>query len=383
MRFQKILLLLLILIGLAVSALPARAAGTAELELVGDARGSAMAFQEWARALGKAGIRNVRIRAAEEPGQPKIDIQGTAESPIYIVTGIVLSRDELQLPGVRFRRSEAGRLAQWLDDLAAHGPADKREKKGAFGLSAAEMEHVRKDLATPVGFRTQGIARQDVVRKIADRLKLPLRLEAGDDHRNHASHGAAAVPALGDNKVEDQLSGLSCGTALACALRPAGYCLVPRAENGQLGYAAVKSQAGLEVWPVGWEPEKPGREVLPGLYEFRNVNVQNVSAAAALEAIGTALKTPVLVDHVALARHGVEPAKVRVSAPAEPDHLQLGAQEAAVPGEAEVRGAVRRGRHALSLDQHDQAGQVNVLLTLRVRKSLISLPRANCPKSAR
>ena len=43
--------------------------------------------------------------------------------------------------------------------------------------------------------------------------------------------------------------------------------------------------------------------------------MQNVSAAAALEAIGTALKTPVLMDHVALARHGIEPAKVTVSHP--------------------------------------------------------------------
>jgi hypothetical protein len=296
-------LALFLLASPSVLALPAGAAGTVELELVGDARGSAMVFQEWGRALDKAGIRDVRIRTAEEPGQPRIDVQGTTENPVYVVTGIVLSRDELELPGGRFRRSESGRLAQWLDDLAAHGPAAQREKKGAFGLSAAELDRVRKDLATAVGFRTQGIARQEVVRKIAGQLKLPLRLEAG------------AAEAFGDDKVEDQLSGLSCGTALACALRPASYCLVPRVENGELGYAAVKAQAGLEVWPVGWEPERPGVEVLPALYEFRNVNVQNVSAATALEAIGKALSTPVLLDHVALARHGIEPAKVTVSHP--------------------------------------------------------------------
>ena len=168
-----------------------------------------MIFQEWARALGKAGIRNVRLRTAEEPGQPQIDIQGTAENPIYLVTGIVLSRNELQLPGGRFRRSEAGRLAQWLDDLAAHGPAAKREKKGAFGLSAAELDRVRKDLATPVGFRTQGIARQEVVRKIAEPAKAApatggrgrggtgRRQGRGPTPRTELRHGPGLRPAAG------------------------------------------------------------------------------------------------------------------------------------------------------------------------------------------
>ncbi len=286
MRFVQILLLPLFLIGLAASAQLARAAGTVELELVGDARGAAMSFQDWGKALEKAGVRNVRLRTAEEPGQPRIDIRGTTENPTYIVTGIVLSRNELQLPGARFRRTELGRLAAWLDDLAAHGPAPLREKKGAFGLSADELERVRKDLAAPLRFRTQGTALQDVVRKIADRLRLPLRLEGGE-------------AALGGDKVEDELRQLSCGTALACALRPAGYCLVPGVENGQLGYAAAKSQAGRQVWPVGWEPERSLPETLPALYAFRNVNVQNVAADKVIETIGGELKTPVLMDYVA------------------------------------------------------------------------------------
>ena len=87
--------------------------------------------------------------------------------------------------------------------------------------------------------------------------------------------------------------------------------MMPREVGGRLEHAVVKARPGLEIWPVGWEPEKSRRDVLPALFEFHNVNVQGVSAAVALEAIGKRLKVPVLLDHNALARHGIEPDKAR------------------------------------------------------------------------
>ena len=101
------------------------------------------------------------------------------ESPIYVVTGVVRSRDELLLPGGRFRRSEVARLARWLDDLAENGPAAGKQQKAAFGLLASQFNKVREDLATPVGFATQGMTCQQAVQKMAERLKLPLKLDDG------------------------------------------------------------------------------------------------------------------------------------------------------------------------------------------------------------
>ena len=43
--------------------------------------------------------------------------------------------------------------------------------------------------------------------------------------------------------------------------------------------------------------------------------MQNVSATRVLEAIGGADQVPILLDHNALARHGVDPAKATVSLP--------------------------------------------------------------------
>ncbi len=291
---------------LAFVAAPARAAprpGTVELELVGDTQGAALTFQGWARALGAAGIRNVRMRTDEEPGQPRIEVQGTTDSPIYVVTGIVRSANELDLPGRRFRPSEAGRLAEWLKDIAEHGPPEQREARSAFGLSASQFARVRKDLATPVGFSTRAVRRTEVVEKIAAEIKLPLKLDA------------AARQAFGDEKVEDELNDLSSGTALAAALRAAGYCLVPHLADGEISYLVVEGRKGLEVWPVGWDLKKPAATVLPALFEQQNINVQNVPVTKAIEAIGKRAKTPILLDHNALERHGIEPEKTNVSMP--------------------------------------------------------------------
>jgi hypothetical protein len=302
------------------------AAGEVRLDLVSGAQGTAMTFQDWGQALAGAGIKNVRFRSATSADKVGIEVQGEAERPLYIVTGKVLSRDELELPGARFKRSEVKRLAQWLDDLAQNGPPDKRPKIVAFGLTAAQFEKVKKDLAVPVGFSTAGSARRDVMEKIARKLSFPLRFEdsllpspeTGEGLGVRAGRGETPkfTPGLDEDKVEDEVSELSCGTALACLLRPAEYCFIPQSAGNQIKYSVLKTQPNIkEIWPVGRKPESPSPEVLPGLFEFLNVNVQNVSAATVLDAIGKRLKTPVLYDRAALAKYKIDPAKAMVSFP--------------------------------------------------------------------
>jgi len=315
MHIRHFLPPLLFVVALFVAA-SARAGGTVQLNLVGDARGSALTFQEWAQALDKAGIRNVRIRSGTEDDKPGIVTEGDADRPVYVVTGIITSRNEIVLPGARFRRGDVAKLAVWLKDLAENGPVAGREAKSPLGLTGADFGKVRKDLATTVDFSTVGMTRQRAVEKIAGQLKLPLKLDAD------------VARALADDKLEDQLNGLSCGTALACVLRPAGYSMAPRAAGGQIVYAVVKSEgkpvdsniatvslATLKTWPIGWTTDKSDQAAVPELYVFRNVNVQNVSAATALEAIGKRVKVPVLLDRKALAKHNIDPGKVSVSFP--------------------------------------------------------------------
>jgi hypothetical protein len=314
MRVCRILVALVLLIFAPSKAEPADAAGRVRLELVGDAHGPA--FQQWLQTLSRAGVKNVRFRSAQATDKVGIEVQGTPENRLYVVTGIVKSSDELLLPGGggygvrtypptarRFRARDAARLAAWLDDLAKYGPEDQREPKAAFGLSRKQFQQIQKELARPVGFSTRGIPRREVVEKIGGRLSLPLTIDP------------KLATMLEEDKVGEELSGLSCGTALAYVLRPMGLCLVPRASGDSTVCAVVKAEPKLEVWPVGWEPEKPQPEVLPELYKFHDVNIQGVSAATALEEIGKRLEVPVLIDHNALARHGIDPKKANVSLP--------------------------------------------------------------------
>jgi hypothetical protein len=309
-RFLPPLLLVVVLLA---AAAPAHARGTVQVTLVGEGQGVAMSFQEWSQALGRAGIRNVRIRSGDD--KPGISTENGAGGVVYLVTGTITSRNEILLPGARFGRGDMGRLAAWLKDLAENGPAAGRQAKSPSGLTNADFRKVRKDLAATVDFATLGMTRQQAVKKIAEKLELPLKLD-GD-----------AARALAGEKIEDELKGLSCGTALACVLRPAGYSMTPRA-GGQIVYTVVKSEgqpthanideaslATLRAWPTGWTTDKSDSDAVPGLYKSHNVNVKNVPAAKAIAAIGKQLGIPVLFDRKALATYKIDPSKALVSFP--------------------------------------------------------------------
>jgi hypothetical protein len=282
----------------------AQAAGTVQLELVGD-RSAAAAFQEWGRALDKGGVLNVRIRSGDaDEAKPRIETAGTPDRPTYHVTGVVVSREEIVLPGGRYKRSEIGRVKEWLDDLAQNGLPDKRPVKVAFGLTQPQYDEIRKALAKPLKFATQGVARGEAVEKISEQLDIPLKFADG------------SLRDLGGDKIEDEMTALSSGTALAALLRSAGYSMIPKRAGGKWELSVVKTPSEQkEVWPVGGPPEKPLLELLPELAELRNVNVQNVSAATAAEAIGKRAKVPVLYDRVGLAKHHIDPEKKTVSTP--------------------------------------------------------------------
>ncbi len=276
----------------------AQAAGTVQLELVGDTRGAAMAFQEWAQVLGRAGIRNVRIRAVEESDNVGVQVHGDTDRPVYVVTGIVRSRTELIMPNGSYRPSEVGRLSQWLQDLAERGPEGEKEQTSA---EQRKLEQARRNLAAPVEFSSVGMSRAEVARKIVDHLSWPVKVDA------------RTMQVLGDEKCQDELRSLASGTALAYLLRTVRREL--RLVDAGNSYEVVERRAQGEEWPVGWPSEKQERETVPGLYEFLNVNVQNVSAATALEAIGKRVKAPVLLDRYAMAKHSIDPSKVLVNLP--------------------------------------------------------------------
>ena len=309
MRFQWQLLCLPLLSAVALlapAAVPAHAgpaAGTVELELVGDTHGTAMTFQGWARALEAAGIRDVRMRTAEELGPPSIEVHGNTDRPIYVVTGIVRSASELDLPGRRFRRSELSQLAQWLKDIAANGPPEQREARSAFGLTASQFARVRKDLATPVGFSTKGMRRTEVFEKIAGQLKFPAQ--------TRRRRAAGVRRRQGRRRV----GRLERGTALACTLRAAGYLSGAAPGRGRNGLCGRRGPEGTRSVADRLGTREAGRYRCACIVRMHDINMQNVPVTKAIEAIGKRVKMPILLDHNAMERQGIEPDKTNVAMP--------------------------------------------------------------------
>jgi len=281
----------------------ARAAGRVELTLATEPDAPLGAQQTWVRALGQAGVRNVRIRQQRGGDQVGIETTGAAESPIHVVTGLINGRGEILLPGARFREGEAGRVAQWLDDLARRGPPDSREKTGAFGLPRSQLDAVRKALTPPVGFSTQKETRGDIIRKMREQLGLPLEIDA------------AILAALDKDVLGEELQGMSRGAALAHVLRGAGFGLIPRTSARGPVLVVGEPLRGETPWPIGWPPETTGAKAAPSLFEFHEINVDNVSVSKILEAIGARTTIPILIDPLALARHRIDPTQVLVTLP--------------------------------------------------------------------
>ena len=55
--------------------------------------------------------------------------------------------------------------------------------------------------------------------------------------------------------------------------------------------------------------------MLPDLFKFHNVSIQDISVGKVLEEVGKRLKAPVLLDRAAIARHGVDLDKTDVTLP--------------------------------------------------------------------
>ncbi len=284
----------------------AQAAARVRLELFGEAQQVGIAMQDWAQALDRAGISGVRISSLTSSVRIGVTDEGTPQQPAYVVTGVLSSQDELTLPGGKYRRSDLKKLKVWLDDLAANGPENRRPQKTVFGLTVEQFDDLRDDLSQTTAFSTVKLPCREIAEKIAGQLRHPLHL------------GEALKGADGDAKLGDELSSIPFGTSLAYVLHSAGYRLVPFASNKRVELAAAKAKdAPVEYWLIGRPTEKPLGEILPGMVEFRNVNVENATVPQVLKAIGEKIKAPILYDYPAMAKNGVDLGAAKLNFPRE------------------------------------------------------------------
>ena len=263
---------------------------------------SATASQKWIKLLTDAGFSDVQFRP-EQTGD-RIDVQGGAAGTIH-VTAELDDRGSLVTTGGQFAFSDSAKLKKWVADLQGGGVEGIGQPRTVFGFTRKQLDEARQSLAAPVRFATKGVAAAKAAEQIRAGLKVKFTLDP-------AIEKALAA----DDPVRDELEGVASGTALVAIARPVSGVLVPRLVDGNLELQLTTAKEGEQTWPIGWPPsEKDEGKVIPPLFEFINVEIDNTPAEEALSAIQSRLKTPFLYDHNNMTRDRIDLSK-KVKVPA-------------------------------------------------------------------
>lgn len=258
--------------------------------------------QEWAERLGKLGLARVQIRSARGKEKPEATLNETGIR--VMVLAVLTPRDELIVPKHRFRAGDVAKLRDYFEGLPRE-LAEARIARGPFRLTEEEFDKVFVDLAKPLGMSTKGKNAATVLAHCERVFQLPV------ERAVNAELLLATAPPL-----SLELAGFSAGTALAIALRSAGFTFRPVNEPaGQLHLEVAPYQRGAEAWPTGWEMEESPRTLAPQIYEAVNIEIEGYTLATALAALGPRLQVAIVMDEWILERLEIDPAKIQVKLP--------------------------------------------------------------------
>jgi hypothetical protein len=273
-----------------------------ELHLVAGAAGEVGAQQDWAEILESVGADRVQISSIRKPGEAGIEELQSGKTTVVRVNGVI-SGGTLSLPGARFGRSDVAAIRNYIQKLRDDGAKVALAEKKAFGLTSEQLVELSEELSVVVEEKTLGTSAENFVRDLLGQLGKPIRVP---------SSAWAALKESGE--LEDELQGLSAGTALAAALRPAGLVLVPIREQGKsIELTVVDSGEAQEHWPVGWPNEVPVSRAEPKLFQRRDIEIKGFPLQQAVAAVAGLCEVPVLYDWNALAKKEIDPTKTMVT----------------------------------------------------------------------
>ncbi len=289
---------------LCVAGITSAAEPPVHLEVALEPGGPIDGSQRWLAELKRLPWASLRLRSAAPGDRPQVERRGTADRPEYRVTALLTARNELSLPNRRFALGDSARLAAWLAELRDSQPA--AEPRGSFGLTAAQLVQLARDLAPATRDSTQGVSAASAVNAIQAECKVPLVITGSARPRLRA-----ATP------ITDELRGLSQGTVLAATLRPLGLALVPEsAAASPVRLQVVVATEAQEAWPIGWPSQQPPPKTLPKLFDSLSIEIVDQPLDRVLAAIQPRLGVPFLIDHNGLAAQAIELDKARVNFPA-------------------------------------------------------------------
>ena len=272
-----------------------------DIEVAAESGAPFGAMQDWGKLLNGMDLYRVRLRSANGGDEPSVKATGEGESQRFKLVGILNRRDQLVLPGGTFAATDRARLLAYFESLPQK-TAEQGIERGIFGLTKQQFESLYEELTPPVTISTKGMKPEAIVTALRAGLSTPLEIDA-----TAQAALSAAPPLIGE------LKGLSTGTALAIAIRPASLTMFPEQRAGQpLTLHVIPASRERRGWPAGWKPGKADREILPDIYRFTNIEITGYTLAEALEALGPAMGVPLLIDERVLAVRKIDPTKIDV-----------------------------------------------------------------------
>lgn len=285
------------LMTLSVLASPAVQAQTVELELVTGGSASLTEQQDWFEAMKTVkGIR-FRMRRGNRTDQPKIENVSTESRPRYHVVGVLDIRGRMIVPGGVFTRRDAKKFESWVQRLMDEGVDGVTSPRGAFGLTSKNLEAAHAACKVIVSMETKDLPTHQAVMQMQRLFRdIPLDVDP------------LAKPKLyAEQKVLDELKGISVGTALTAALRPVGLALTLKQQKGKVRFVIVDPEKhDGEVWPIGWAHKGATKTAAPTLFNYLTVEIaEGTPLSTIVGSIAPRLKIPILFDHNAMVRDGL------------------------------------------------------------------------------
>ncbi|MDO4856817.1 MAG: hypothetical protein Q4A17_02605 [Thermoguttaceae bacterium] len=266
------------------------------LEIFCDGQLQPMEAQQWGRELSGAGFQSVQVRAGASADV--LDIQPLGAG-FYTASGMLTKNNQLLLTGGRrFYITESRQVKPYLEEKILEmeqAEAQEKEEKAAEGT----QDVLLRELSVPVDFRTKGFPRKLVLKQMLQSFRLPIRVPSGLKK--------AFDP---EDLVEEELKGVSRGTALAYVLRYIGYCVQPeRSEDGKISLRVVSAPNAdaKKMIPVGYAAP---RATVDELAESFEANVDGASAKRILDSLQDRLDVPFLYDYNSMAGLGIETSDV-------------------------------------------------------------------------
>lgn len=271
------------------------------LQISAEARARIGSQQQWLEMLQDVGANRV-VSKTGRTGTPSVEETETSGATLITVTGFIVG-NKLALPGGNFSIGDKTQIRALLRKLRDDGAKVAMAEKKAFGLTSEQLVGLHEQLAKVVEVSTKGQNAGDTIGVILRGAGISPVLDR---------HARAALS--GNEKIAEELKGISTGTAIATIARPLGLALQPKREQGKpMEVRIVDSKAADENWPIGWPIELPPVAVEPKLFQKMPIEIRNFPLNDVLDAVEKRAGVPFFYDHNTLAREGLELANVKVT----------------------------------------------------------------------